>query len=511
MKIKLSYKLFTAFLVASLMIVALLIGIMQFFVHRKFSDYVNRVEMEKLTDLTEALSAEYQRHQGWESLRRDPERWQRILRSNLARDDFDRMRPPPPAPPPFEENMETGQIQKKQGPRERGRHPPPPRDHRLKPDPGKLSLFDAQKHHVIGRWFSIEKYTVRKITADSRIIGWLGLRKRKRLSHPLDVGFLKEQIKAFYFIGCGILVLGTVVSFFLSKHLLMPIRQLRAGTRALISREFKTRIEVCSTDELGDLAADFNVMARTLEKYEQMRKQWLSDISHELRTPLSILRGEIEALQDGIREMNSESLESLHSEVIYLGKTIDELHQLSLADTETLSFKKEPVSPLHVLKDTLRRFRTRLIQREIAVQDNTEHEKNIILLGDADRLSQLFSNLLENTLRYTEIPGTLKIWQKLTDTKMSLFFQDSGPGVPEESAEHLFDRLYRVDKSRSRMLGGSGLGLSICKQIVENHGGKISAANMPSEGLRIEITFPLDLNKKTKATSSNDKPRYSHC
>ncbi|MCP4353417.1 MAG: HAMP domain-containing protein [Desulfobacterales bacterium] len=290
---------------------------------------------------------------------------------------------------------------------------------------------------------------------------------------------------------CNVLILAAVVSFILSKHVLTPIRKLAAGTRALTSLEFGTRIDVGAGDELGQLASDFNVMAKTLKRYEKMRKQWISDISHELRTPLSILRGEIEAMQDGVREITEETLDSLHSETLYLNKIVDDLHQLSLAETEALHFKHEPVNPARVLKETIRLFQHRLNSQQLTIQDNLMWaDQNITVLGDADRLTQVFSNLIENTLRYADTPGTLKIWDYQTETGLSLNFEDSGPGVPEESLERLFDRLYRVDKSRSRAKGGSGLGLAICKNIVETQGGEIRAANAPSGGLRIEIVFP---------------------
>jgi two-component system, OmpR family, sensor histidine kinase BaeS len=136
-------------------------------------------------------------------------------------------------------------------------------------------------------------------------------------------------------------------------------------------------------------------------------------------------------------------------------------------------------------------FQTRLNQRKIQVRFDSGDDKDIMLEGDEDCLRQLFSNLLENTVRYTESPGCLKIRGSYSGTGLIMNFEDSGPGVPEESLERLFDRLYRVDKSRSRALGGTGLGLAICKEIVENHGGTIRAENAASGGLRIEIVFPL--------------------
>ena len=217
----------------------------------------------------------------------------------------------------------------------------------------------------------------------------------------------------------------------------------------------------------------------------------LNHISHELRTPLAILRGELEAVLDGVREVNREALESLLAEVLHVSKIVNDLHQLSLADTGALAFKKEPVDPLQILKNTLHIFRTRLEQRKIELQDDLDSVEPAIVLGDADRLTQLFSNLLENTLRYAEVSAKLKVWNNRAQKRLTIYIEDSGPGVPQKSLAHLFDRLYRVEKSRSRSQGGSGLGLSICQSIVENLGGEIRAANGPSGGLQIEIVLPL--------------------
>jgi two-component system sensor histidine kinase BaeS len=259
----------------------------------------------------------------------------------------------------------------------------------------------------------------------------------------------------------------------------------------LSERKFETRVAIASHDELGQLASDFNNMAQALDLYERMRRQWLSDISHELRTPLSILRAEIEAMQDGIREITRDSLESLHAEILYLGKIVNDLHDLSLADSAMLTIKKEPVKPLQSLMSTLKSFETRFKDRDISVQDDLESAQEFILAGDEDRLKQLFSNILENTLSYADCPGVLKIWHHRGSTELTLNFMDSGPGVPEGSLERLFDRLYRVDGSRNREHGGSGLGLAICKSIVDALGGEIKASNAPGEGLWIKIVFPL--------------------
>ena len=311
----------------------------------------------------------------------------------------------------------------------RGRKPPPPPfriEHRF-------TLFDTDKKPVVGAAVTAENHTLKEITLEGNTVGWLGLKKEDRLSQPLDIAFIKQQSQAFYTIGGLMLVLAAIVAFVLSRHLLAPVQQLTKGTQALTSRNFHTRINVNTADELGQLAADFNVMAQTLEKYENMRQQWVSDISHELRTPLSILQGEIEALQDGVRELNQKTLDSLHSEVLHLSQIVNDLHDLSLAETGTLHFEREPVNPLHVLQETIRKFQNRFAQQHITLVDDLGDIQNITLMGDKNRLAQLFSNLLENTLRYTDSPGTLRIGQISTETHVSLNFEDTKPGVPEES------------------------------------------------------------------------------
>ena len=484
MQFKLSYKIFVAFLLTSLMVVALMVGIMRFYVARNFADYVNKSLLDRYSDVAVALTNAYQTEGGWQTLKNNPDRWAELLRSNLPRKAFGPRRRPP-RPPGVEYKGTGGGAQEM----------PPVSPRRIQRLARRLVVFDAAKQHITGgrAGVSDDRYTLQEITVSGKIVGWLGLHKREPLANPLAVGFLKQQTQALYLIGGAILVLAAIVAFLLSKHLLAPIRKLTAGTQALASREFDTRIEVESGDELGQLAADFNTMAQTLEQYERLRQQWISDIAHELRTPLSILSGEVEALQDGVREVNPDTLDSLRAEARHLSKIVNDLHELSLADAGVLSIKKDPLDPVPVLEETLSHFQTRFEERQITVDNRVGNEPPINIIGDADRLQQLFSNLLENTLRYADSPGTLKIWQERSENHLTVFFEDSGPGVPAEALERLFDRLYRVDKSRSRKQGGSGLGLSICKSIVTALDGEIRAINGHSGGLRIEIELPLAL------------------
>ena len=526
MRLNLNLKIFIAFLVTSLTIVVLMVVIMQLYAYRNFLDFVTKIEMLRLSELSSLLSEEYRKDQGWEGLRNSPDRWKEITRLRFYASAF--FKPPPlpsalglyiPAPPirpeeqkrgsndlmppqedflrndedsrpfPDEQGPERREVREQRLPRDerrRDREQPPPFaiEHRL-------TLFDDKMQPVAGRAASAKGITLQAITLNGKTVGWLGLKKQDRLSDPLDAAFLKQQSQAFYTVGALMLLVAAIVSFLLSRHLLSPVQQLIKGTRALTSRRFDTRITVKTSDELGQLAADFNQMAQTLERYEQMQRQWLSDIAHELRTPLAILQGEIEALQDGVRVANRETLSSLHAESIHISKIVSDLHDLSLAESGALHFKKEPVNLLQTLRECLQKFQGKFRERGISIVDDLGNNEDCMVTGDRDRLMQVFSNLFENTLRYTDTPGTLTVWHLIADGEVVVQFADTKPGVPPESISRLCDRLYRVDASRSRAQGGSGLGLAICKIIMEAHGGTIRFQNAALGGLQVNVALPL--------------------
>ncbi|HEY6009101.1 MAG TPA: ATP-binding protein, partial [Geobacteraceae bacterium] len=244
-------------------------------------------------------------------------------------------------------------------------------------------------------------------------------------------------------------------------------------------------------DELGRLAEDFNSLAMTLEQNEKARRQWVADISHELRTPLAVLRGEIEALQDGVRQANPETIHSLHGEVLRLGRLVDDLYQLSLSDVGALTYRKEELDLTELLDEALAAFGPEFTQKGITLTAHIPRDGRAVVFGDPARLHQLFANLLDNALKYTDSGGELIIRLVCDEARARLDFQDTAPGVSPYDLERLFDRLYRVEASRNRAAGGAGLGLAICRNIVEAHAGTITAQPSPLGGVRIILTLPL--------------------
>jgi len=354
----------------------------------------------------------------------------------------------------------------------------------------RASLFDRSQRPVMGRASTTRDHVLKPVTVDGQVVGWLGLRIPEQLSDPLQLDFLYSQTKALYLIGGAILVLAALLAFILARQLLLPVRQLAQGAHALTSRHFDTRIEVRSNDELGQLSRDFNHMADTLERYERLRRQWITDLSHELRTPLSALLAEIDAVLDGVRDMRRETLESIQTEVLHMAKLVADLHALSLLESDTLALTRVEVDLLNVAREILTTFGLRFFQAGITVENDFQTEGRLMVIGDSTRLAQVFTNLLENSLKYTDSPGKLRISHNVTGKEVRLLFDDSAPAVGPAELPYIFERLYRTDHSRST--SGSGLGLAISKAIIEATGGTIEACASPLGGLRIEIILPLE-------------------
>lgn len=280
--------------------------------------------------------------------------------------------------------------------------------------------------------------------------------------------------------------------------LLRPIAQLETAFHRLASGDLaqdgeQDRLVVRGNDELADLARDFNVLADTLQRNQQARQRWIVDIAHELRTPIAVLKAEIEALLDGVRQPDPDTLASLFQEIQRLGGLVNDLHDLSLGDAGTLTYQPAELDLLGVLGTVHGHFDLELARKHLDWALKAPASP-VIIRGDQNRLVQLFSNLMQNSLRYTDgradQPGRVQAEVQYTDDGITVLWSDSAPGVPDDALALLFDRLYRVEASRSRASGGSGLGLSIVRGIAEAHRGRVTAAHSPLGGLAVLVYFP---------------------
>ncbi|MGB3211740.1 MAG: ATP-binding protein [Desulforhopalus sp.] len=478
MNIKIKHKLFSTLLLTGVVVGASLFFFLQWNFDRGFLNYVKSQELEQMDRLSGQLSAYYNHHGNWQFITQNHPLWQRLHTNALS-------------PPQMGEGF--GNL----GRENRGASPSPPPGLMPPRDPRGLGpriiLFDADKKRIIGGPSSDvgKNLSLRPISYEEKVIGYLGLMPVREISYSGDLLFLEQQTESFILITVVIVALSLLLSYPVTIQLLRPINALTEGTRKLIAGQFKTRIPVTTGDELGRLSDDFNILAMTLEKNEHNRQQWVADISHELRTPLSVLRGEIEALQDGIRQAEPQTVDAIHREIMRFERLVGDLYELSMSDIGALNYKYMEVNPVGILQETTEMFEQRFRQKELKLSTDLEVAVSSLILADPDRLQQLFANLLENSLRYTDAPGRLEVKLEREKDYLAIHFLDSCPGVSSGQLPKLFDRLYRVERSRNRGTGGVGLGLAICKNIVEAHQGRIEAGKSPLGGVWVKIKLPL--------------------
>ncbi len=261
------------------------------------------------------------------------------------------------------------------------------------------------------------------------------------------------------------------------------------GSSYLLAKNLKN--EAGTKSETIKKLSDSDIETRlTTQEQEKNQKEWMADTSHELRTPIAILRAQVEAFQDGVQEVNPKTLQVLHGEIMGLSKLVDDLHWLSRFDVGSLKHSFIAVDVVSTLQDVSELFEERYAEKELTIDKSGITNESCTVYADNNRMRQVFINLLENSLRYTDKGGKLRLSVEKSPTAITLRFDDSHPGIPEELMPKIFDRFFRVEASRSRELGGSGLGLAICKTIIEAHSGTISASKSELGGIRIEVALP---------------------
>ena len=497
MKLPIFVKLFITLLLSIGLMIVAMISTADWLFRQGFTEYLQQVEANRLGFLISNLENDYERQGSWDFLQNNPQQWQAFLLKLSGKHHPPlNNRPPPPDnngfvpeayPPPPEHGSFVPEDHPPFG------HPPP----QPPPDPlqlGKrLRLLNANHEIIVGVNFA-EKPIIRELKVGQQTIGWLEIRPDEVMTDELASTFIQQQKQAKYVISGLAFALSIVAALFLARQLLLPIRRIATGVKALAAGQYDTRIKTNAHDELGQLAQHFNSLAQILQQNESARRQWIADISHELRTPLSVLRGELEALQDGVRKPSPERIQSLHGEVLSLAKLVEDLYQLSLSDAGAMNYHKETVNVTDIVLETQQNFVERFASCGIVLHEISNPQIVLSVFADKRRLQQLFSNLAENSCRYTNEGGFCEITLYKTKQTAMITFQDSAPSVPAAALPKLFDRLYRVEKSRSRELGGAGLGLTICKNIVEAHGGTILAYQSQNGGLSIQVELPLLIN-----------------
>ena len=414
------------------------------------------------------------------------------------RERLDGYGPPPPmreGPPPI--RRDAPPPVRRDPPPARPGLPPPREEGQGRRDPmgfaSRISIQDADANPLVGPP-EFPPGVERDIKVEGKVVGRMRMVPLRQASgsDASATGFLREQLQSLLLLSSALILLAILAAIWLARHLLRPVDALREVTARIACGEFDARAPLLSRDELAELALHVNAMAEALEESEQQRRKMLADVSHELRTPLTVIRGEIEALLDGIRKADAGALASLHAEVLRLNKLVDDLHQLTLADAGDLQYQWQEVDLSQLLLPILARYQPRAQQAGLDLSWSLPPSAVSLRKADAGRLTQVLTNLLENSVRYTDSGGQIVVALTQANRMAELSVEDSAPGVPQEAYTAMFDRLYRADAARSRARGGSGLGLAICKALVEAHGGSIVALPSVLGGVKMLIRLPLD-------------------
>jgi len=489
-------KLFLTILLTSLIVVVGMMLFTRWSIHSGFIAFVEDRQATRIAHISDQLLDSYEVNNSWDQLANNKRQWLGILfrrrdhRPAYRHDDDDdhlgphqRRRLPPPFRHLLRESGNTWPSDRIMGHLQRN-------DRRL-PFEARLMLFDQNRQPIYGRMNQLDNSQLFPLREDGKTVGYLALIHGPSLTETEHIQFLEKQHSGLIWIALGILGLSALISYLLSRRLVQPVQSFRTATKQLASGDFNSRVPIQSKDELGELASDINALGESLQANEGARRQWVADIAHELRTPLSVLRSELEALQTGVRDLDHKAIDSLHEDTLRLSRLVDDLYQLSMTDLGALSYRKEQVKIAEILHNDIETLRSQYTDAEIKIKVDTHSIQDVNIHADAQRLSQLFRNLLKNSLRYTDQGGQLDIIGYVEDSSLVINFQDSSPGVPETELDKLFDRLYRVHGSRNRDTGGAGLGLTISQNIVLAHDGKISAFPSPSGGLWIQVRLPL--------------------
>ncbi len=311
------------------------------------------------------------------------------------------------------------------------------------------------------------------------------------------------RVGGFLLWSCLIAVgVAVAIAFLISRRVLSPVRALTVAAQRLGHGDLSQRVEVDDKGEMGDLAGAFNTMAGGLERADRVQRQMIGDIAHELRTPLSNIRGYIEAIRDRVVEPDESTIATIDEEATLLSRLVDDLQDLSIVEAGQLALEIQPEDPLALIQQATNAVRTRAAARGIELDTRVPDSLPLVAI-DYHRISQVLHNLLDNAIAQTGQGGTVTLTTAEKGSVVEMAVSDTGAGIPADDLPKIFDRFYRADKSRTRATGGSGLGLTISKGLVEAHGGTIGVESELGEGSTFTLTLPVYQEREVEGKAAD--------
>ncbi len=305
-----------------------------------------------------------------------------------------------------------------------------------------------------------------------------------------DLYFINTINNLIIWAGVVSIVLALVLGVVISRQVSRPISRVIDKAQMIAQGFYGNKIiERSRTDEIRRLVDTVNNLAETLQKQEIQSKQTSMDISHELRTPLTTIQGNLEAVMDGVMELNEERLKVLYDQIMRINRMVDDLAELARFESQNFILNKSTFDLSELIKNVILHFQNDFAKEEKSL---SFEGSRLLVTADKDKLSQLLVNLLSNALKFTRQGDSVAVILKETKKNVEIIVKDTGLGISESDLPHIFDRFYRADKSRSRQTGGAGIGLTIVKSIISAHNGTITVNSQPDSGTEFIIRFPKD-------------------
>lgn len=322
-------------------------------------------------------------------------------------------------------------------------------------------------------------------------------RSAMRLETDLFASFRAAVTEALTLAALAAFLAAVLVSLFVSRQVVAPVQAMTSASQRIAEGHYEERVQVAGNlekgeqDELAQLAITFNQMAARLQQTEVMRRQLIGDVAHELRTPLTTIKGSMEGLIDGVLPATEQTYQDIHREADRLQHLVSDLQELSRVEAGAYELKIKPVRTVDLIDEVVERLNRQFEEKGVALSSDVPAGL-LMVNADEDRIGQVLLNLAGNALQYTPPGGTVTIRALRQGDEVHISVSDTGIGIPPEHLPHLFTRFYRVDKSRSRPGGGTGIGLTIAKHLVEAHGGRIWARSSGAgKGSTFTFTLPL--------------------
>jgi two-component system sensor histidine kinase BaeS len=300
--------------------------------------------------------------------------------------------------------------------------------------------------------------------------------------------FIKALNSILLVVGIGSISIAFLLGIIMSDKISKPLKKVAGKASSLSLGLYKERLdEVSTTKEINMLTDAINKLSDTLEYKEKLQQRLIQDVAHELRTPLTSVQGSMEAMIDGIWDMNTERLSSCYEEIIRLKRMIGSVETLSRVENDNVVMNKETFDLSKLISSILLNYDSKLYNKNMEANFNVD---SVYIYGDKDKLTQVLNNLLSNAIAYSKDGGSIQISIEEENDKVKIRMKDNGVGISKEDLPHIFERFYRVDKSRSRSTGGLGIGLSITKGIITAHEGNIEVNSELGEGTEFIIELP---------------------